>query len=132
MTQVAAVLLAAGEGSRVDGHTPKPLLELGGRALVDWAVDAIMATELRPVVMVVGHEGPAVAAHAPAGAQVVHAKSWKHGIAKSLGAALQALDPFVQVSDTVDSLLKLGLSAGDLAAVTRDNALRLFPRLQAA
>jgi predicted TIM-barrel fold metal-dependent hydrolase len=39
--------------------------------------------------------------------------------------------PFVRVSDTLDSLLKLGLSDGDLAAVTRDNALRLFPRLQA-
>ena len=40
--------------------------------------------------------------------------------------------PFIQVSDTVDSLLKLGMSDADLRAVTRDNALALFPRLRTA
>jgi 6-methylsalicylate decarboxylase len=40
--------------------------------------------------------------------------------------------PFIQVSDTVDSLLKLDLSEADLRAVTRDNALALFPRLRTA
>ena len=38
--------------------------------------------------------------------------------------------PFIQVADTVNALLDLGMNEADLRAVTRDNALRLFPRLQ--
>jgi predicted TIM-barrel fold metal-dependent hydrolase len=40
--------------------------------------------------------------------------------------------PFVQVSETLDPLLRFGLSEAELGAVTRDNALALFPRLRAA
>jgi len=40
--------------------------------------------------------------------------------------------PFVHVSETLDPLIKYGLSEADLRAVTRDNALALFPRLRAA
>ena len=40
--------------------------------------------------------------------------------------------PFVHVSETLDPLLKFGLSEAELGAITRDNALALFPRLRAA
>lgn len=40
--------------------------------------------------------------------------------------------PFVHVADTLDPLLKFGLSDAELRAVTRDNALALLPRLKAA
>jgi len=40
--------------------------------------------------------------------------------------------PFVHVSETLDPLIKYGLSEADLRAVTRDNALVVFPRLRAA
>ena len=40
--------------------------------------------------------------------------------------------PFVHVGETLDPLLKFGLSDADLAAVTRENALALLPRLKAA
>ena len=40
--------------------------------------------------------------------------------------------PFVHVADTLEPLVKYGLTEAELRAVTRDNALALFPRLRAA
>jgi predicted TIM-barrel fold metal-dependent hydrolase len=60
---------------------------------------------------------------------------WNFGASRSFMPITQLLlgsdYPFIQVSDTVNALLDLGMSEADLRAVTRDNALRLFPRLQA-
>jgi 6-methylsalicylate decarboxylase len=60
---------------------------------------------------------------------------WNFGAARSYMPITQLLFgsdyPFIQVSDTVNALLDIGLSDADQRAVTRDNALRLFPRLQA-
>jgi molybdenum cofactor cytidylyltransferase len=95
---VAAAILAAGLGSRLATDLPKPLVELAGRPLVTWALDAALATELRPVVLVVGWRGEGVEAAAPAGVTVVHARSWRQGIAHSLHAAIEAVEGYVQVS----------------------------------
>lgn len=94
---VAAAILAAGLGSRLGGDVPKPLVELRGRPLVTWALETVMATDLRPVVLVVGWRGEGVEGAAPPGVTVVHARSWHQGIAHSLHAAIEALEGFVQV-----------------------------------
>ena len=61
---------------------------------------------------------------------------WNFGASRTFMPITQLLlgsdYPFIQVSDTVNALLELGMSEAELRAVTRDNALRLFPRLQAA
>jgi molybdenum cofactor cytidylyltransferase len=99
LTTTAVAVLAAGRGSRVVGadDTPKPLLELRGRPLVSWALDAAMGSELRPVVLVVGHQGSKVGRVVPQGVTVVRARSWRTGIARSLRAALDALEGWAQV-----------------------------------
>jgi molybdenum cofactor cytidylyltransferase len=99
LTTTAVAVLAAGRGSRVVGadDTPKPLLELGGRPLVRWALDAAMASELRPVVLVVGHQGSKVGRVVPQGVTVVRSRTWRSGIARSLRAALDALEGWAQV-----------------------------------
>lgn len=99
MTQpdVAIGVLAAGRGSRLGGDVPKPLVELRGRPLVSWALDAATASGLRPVLVVVGHGGNAVGEAAPEGVMVVRARRWRRGIARSLRAALEALEPWAQV-----------------------------------
>ena len=60
---------------------------------------------------------------------------WNFGATRTFMPITQLLlgsdYPFIQVSDTVNSLLELGLSNAELRAVTRDNALALFPRLRA-
>jgi molybdenum cofactor cytidylyltransferase len=94
---VAVAILAAGRGSRLGGDVPKPLVDLRGRAMVSWALDAATGSGLRPVVLVVGHHGNAVGDAAPEGVLIVRARRWRRGIARSLRAALEALDPWAQV-----------------------------------
>jgi CTP:molybdopterin cytidylyltransferase MocA len=88
----AAVVLAAGRGSRLETERPKPLLPYRGRALVAWALDAAIGSGCAPVLLVVGHEADEVAALAPAGVTVVPSPDWAEGISRSLRAALDALD----------------------------------------
>jgi molybdenum cofactor cytidylyltransferase len=97
LTGTAVAVLAAGRGSRLVGDLPKPLLELRGRPLVSWALDAAMGSGLRPVVLVVGHQGARVSRVVPQGVSVVRAQGWRHGIGRSLRAALVALDGWAQV-----------------------------------
>ena len=48
MTRRAAVILAAGQGTRMKSPTPKVLHKVGGRAMLDLAIDAAEAARLRP------------------------------------------------------------------------------------
>jgi molybdenum cofactor cytidylyltransferase len=62
--------------------------------MVAWALDAAVASGLSPVVLVVGHQGEAVAREAAADDRhvtVVPAPHWADGISQSLRAALDAL-----------------------------------------
>ena len=52
---LAAVVLAAGEGSRIRSDTPKVLHELCGRPMVLHVVDALAELPLERVVIVIGH-----------------------------------------------------------------------------
>src|SRR3954471_11442225 len=52
---LAAVVLAAGEGSRIRSGTPKVLHELAGRPMVLHIVDALAELPIERIVIVVGH-----------------------------------------------------------------------------
>lgn len=94
----AVAILAAGRGSRLGGDASKPLLEWRGRPLVAWAVDAAVASGLRPLIVVVGYRGDEVrAALAGVGVLVVDNPEWEEGIASSLRVALDALTPMEDV-----------------------------------
>jgi CTP:molybdopterin cytidylyltransferase MocA len=82
----AAVVLAAGEGSRFLGATHKLLAEFRGRPLWSWAVDAAIAARLDATYVVTGAIDLAV----PAPAVVVHNGDWATGQASSLHAGLAA------------------------------------------
>lgn len=61
-----AMLLAAGLGTRMRPltlHTAKPLLPLGGRALIDHALDRLTAAGIRRVVINTHWQAPVVQAH---------------------------------------------------------------------
>ena len=88
-------MLAAGRSTRFDGV--KQLAPLGDRPLVRWAVDAALASGLRPVITVIGPRGGPVAAVLPAGVDVVRARRARRGIAESLRALVRALGPWRQV-----------------------------------
>jgi molybdenum cofactor cytidylyltransferase len=97
LSRVAAAILAAGRGERLGGDTPKPLLQLRGRPLVSWSLAAAVESGLRPVVLVVGHASAAVRSEATEAVIVVHANRWRRGIARSLRAALDVVQPYSQV-----------------------------------
>src|SRR5438132_8834073 len=96
--RVAALVLAAGRGSRFEGGDPKPLARLGARALVAHAVAAATGSGLRPIVVVVGYQAQQVAAAAGPLVEVVVNLAWEEGMATSLRAGLAALLPNPAVS----------------------------------
>jgi len=80
----AAVVLAAGGGTRFGGDGHKLLAPFRGRPLVAWALEA--ATVLDELIVVTG----AIAIDLPAGAREVRNAHWAEGQATSLAAAIAA------------------------------------------
>ena len=82
--QIAGVLLAAGEGTRLGG--PKALVEVAGTRLVDRGVALLREGGTTPVVVVTG------AVDVPLlGVITVHNPDWRSGMASSLAAGLGAV-----------------------------------------
>jgi len=52
---LAAIILAAGKGTRMPGDLPKVAHRVADRAMVEWVVDAVSAVGARPIVLVVGY-----------------------------------------------------------------------------
>jgi nicotine blue oxidoreductase len=78
------VLLAAGEGKRLG--TPKALVELGGRRLVDRGADLLRDGGTAPVVVVTGAAPVTVP-----GVVLVPNPDWRTGMGSSLAVGLRAL-----------------------------------------
>jgi molybdenum cofactor cytidylyltransferase len=83
---VAAVVLAAGAGTRFGGPGHKLLAEFRGHPVVWWALEAATAARLSEVAVIVGAVdlGPAV----PEGVTVIENPDWASGQASSLQAAV--------------------------------------------
>jgi bifunctional UDP-N-acetylglucosamine pyrophosphorylase/glucosamine-1-phosphate N-acetyltransferase len=68
---VAAVVLAAGKGTRLESARAKALFELGGRPLVWYPIAACRGAGVERIVVVVGHQADLVRAAAGEGCQFV-------------------------------------------------------------
>jgi molybdenum cofactor cytidylyltransferase len=88
MTQ-AAVILAAGEGTRFDGPRHKLLAPLRGRPVVSWAIDAARRAGLDETIVVVGAVD--LVDTIPDDVTVVVNDRWASGQATSLAAAIDAV-----------------------------------------
>jgi len=60
MTARAAVILAAGQGTRMKSPIPKVLHKVGGRSHLDRMIDTVQAAGCERIVVVVGTHNPAV------------------------------------------------------------------------
>lgn len=63
MANRAAVILAAGQGTRMRSSLPKVLHQVGGRAMVDWSIALAKAAGCDRIVVVCSPAGQAVQAH---------------------------------------------------------------------
>lgn len=55
-----AIILAAGQGTRMNSDLPKVLHPVAGRPMVDWVIDACESVGCSRIVVVVGHRGELV------------------------------------------------------------------------
>ena len=84
----AAVVLAAGGGSRFRGSGHKLLAELDGRPVVVHALDGVLDAGFDEVIVVTGAVD--LADLVPPGVTVVHNPQWADGLATSLQAGIDA------------------------------------------
>ena len=128
--KIAALILAAGGGSRLG--RPKAEVVVGGRRLVDLAIESCVRAGLSPVVVVLGAAWviPMPLADSPDGdapeVWLVENTEWSTGVASSLRAGLAALEPETGIEAVVVTLVDT-LSVGEehlgrVGAALRDGA----------
>lgn len=108
--RISAVILAAGESTRFAGT--KQLAELGGKTLVQRAIDTVPHPDVTDVVIVLGHRADkiATATRVPKGTRFVINEDYREGMASSIRVGILALR-----EDTTGALLLLA----DQPLVTR-------------
>jgi molybdenum cofactor cytidylyltransferase len=88
--RTAAVVLAAGMSTRMGAN--KLLAAIDGKPMVAHVVDALLASQARPIVVVVGHEAQAVEdALSGRAISIVHNGDYASGLASSVRCGIQAL-----------------------------------------
>lgn len=124
-----AVLLAAGEGSRLrplTDHVPKPLLPIDGRAVIDTLVAQLRALGVERYIVVVGYHGDTLRTYLDRtwGAELdlryveqPERLGSAHALQCALAAPLERCDTIVAGTDTV-------WRDDDVAAVARRDAER--------
>jgi molybdenum cofactor cytidylyltransferase len=107
--RIGAIVLAAGRSSRMAPENKLLIRDRAGVPMIARVVDAVLATEARPVVVVTGHAAEEVRA-VLAGREIVFAHNPDHaqGLSTSLRAGLEAL------GDTVDAAV---VCLGDMPRV---------------
>ena len=60
--EIASIILAAGQGTRLKSALPKPLHHIGGRPMLAWSLDAAKAAEASRIVTVIPKESDSIVA----------------------------------------------------------------------
>ncbi len=125
-----ALIVAAGSGERLGAGRPKALVELAGRPLVQWSIDALLQVSAIQRVVVALPPG----AELPAGVSVTDRVSSVSGgpsrsdsVRRALVAAGEATEggdelELVLVHDAARPLLTAALAESVIAALARDHA----------
>lgn len=96
---IAAIVLAAGQSSRMAPYHKLLLPDRGGKPMITRVVDNLLSSPARPILVVVGHRAEDIRA-ALAGRPVafVHAADYAEGLAASLRAGVTALPAEVRAA----------------------------------
>jgi 2-C-methyl-D-erythritol 4-phosphate cytidylyltransferase/2-C-methyl-D-erythritol 2,4-cyclodiphosphate synthase len=128
----AAILLAAGMGARMSARVPKALVEVGGRSLIRWAVQAVEACEdIAGFVVAIPAEDPAGVAEAGRSPKLLAAVAGGATRQASVWEALQAVPASfgrVVCHDVARPFARPELFAAVLAALEgADGAIPVVP-----
>lgn len=120
---VSAIILAAGEGSRMKSDLPKPLHRVGDHSMLMHVVHALETVQLDTVVVVVGHRAEEVTTHVrehtPPWAHILFAtQHQQHGTGDAVAAGLTALDNNALATTII-------VLPGDTPLLTRETITRL-------
>lgn len=89
---IGAVVLAAGQGTRMRSALPKVVHPLAGRPMVNWVLDALAGAGAASTVVVVGHGAELVRDALPEGAEAA-VQEQRRGTGHATQVGLAALDP---------------------------------------
>src|SRR5258706_891148 len=125
---LSAVVLAAGEGTRMRSTRPKPLHMLCGRAMVLYVLDALADCEVDRAVVVVGHGAERVTKKLQEEAGALELDFVEQHVQRGTGDATSVgLTVFVDDDDDGDVLVLPGdtplLRASTIAALVREHRL---------
>lgn len=90
----AAIILAAGQGTRMKSKTVKVLHSVGGRPMLDWTIDLARQSGAEKVVTVYGAHSPAVADAAAAQGAEIALQDPPKGTGHAVQCAQSALDGY--------------------------------------
>jgi molybdenum cofactor cytidylyltransferase len=115
-SQTAAIILAAGSSSRMGGGRHKLLLPLHDRPVLAHVLDAVLASQARPIVLILGHQAELVRAHIASyiinpDLKIIENTNYLQGMSTSMRLGIQTL----QSSGEIDSALIL---LGDQPLIT--------------
>ena len=60
--EIASIILAAGQGTRLNSALPKPLHHIGGRPMLAWSLDAAKAAAANRVITVIPKDSDSIVA----------------------------------------------------------------------
>ena len=92
----AAIILAAGSSSRMGGGRHKLLLPLDDRPVLAHVIDASLASQARPIIVVLGHQSDQVRSHIKQNTihddiTLVENTHYQQGMSSSLRIGIQTL-----------------------------------------
>jgi len=95
-SSTGAIILAAGSSSRMGADRHKLLLPLAGRPVLEHVIEATLASQAHPVIIVLGHQADQVRSHINAYAghphvAIVENAHYLQGMSTSLHAGVRAL-----------------------------------------
>ncbi|HEX3862214.1 MAG TPA: bifunctional UDP-N-acetylglucosamine diphosphorylase/glucosamine-1-phosphate N-acetyltransferase GlmU [Stellaceae bacterium] len=102
----AAIILAAGEGTRLKSARPKVLHEIAGQAMVRHVIDALAPLEPAATVVVLGHDMAAVAKAVAPAATVTQIP--RRGTGDAVRTAAPALADVLAAEDIADVIVLFG------------------------
>ena len=95
-SSTGAIILAAGSSSRMGAGRHKLLLPLAGRPVLEHVIEAALASQARPIIIVLGHQADQVRSHISAyvghaHVTIVENDRYLQGMSTSLHAGIHAL-----------------------------------------